>query len=84
MGSFRKSHWLIGTSDMDLRVNKTSQIDEVYLSHLQPVHSGGLALNGKAVFPTATIYVNKVEADFWLKPTSTSYQWVLVTYQRMK
>ncbi|HSH97495.1 MAG: MBL fold metallo-hydrolase [Methylophilaceae bacterium] len=43
-----------------------SQIDEVYLSHLHPDHSGGLALNGKAVFPTATIYVNKVEADFWL------------------
>jgi len=45
-----------------------SQIDEVYLSHLHPDHSGGLALNGKAVFPTATIYVNKTEADFWLNP----------------
>jgi glyoxylase-like metal-dependent hydrolase (beta-lactamase superfamily II) len=45
-----------------------SQIDEVYLSHLHPDHSGGLALNGKSVFPTAIIYVNKAEADFWLNP----------------
>lgn len=43
-----------------------SQIDEVYLSHLHPDHSGGLALGGKAIFPTATIFVNKAEADFWL------------------
>jgi glyoxylase-like metal-dependent hydrolase (beta-lactamase superfamily II) len=42
------------------------QVDEVYITHLHPDHVGGIALDGKAVFPNATVRVDKRDADFWL------------------
>jgi glyoxylase-like metal-dependent hydrolase (beta-lactamase superfamily II) len=43
------------------------QVDAVLLTHLHSDHAGGLVdADGKAVFPNATLYVSKTEADFWL------------------
>ncbi len=30
----------------------------------------GIAQNGKAVFPNATVYAHEREADYWLNPAS--------------
>ncbi|PTQ07487.1 MBL fold metallo-hydrolase [Sphingomonas oleivorans] len=43
-----------------------SQVDDVYLTHLHEDHAGGLILDGKMLFPNATIHVSKAETDFWL------------------
>jgi glyoxylase-like metal-dependent hydrolase (beta-lactamase superfamily II) len=45
---------------------RPDQVDEVLLTHLHFDHAGGLVDNGHAVFPNATIWVDKAEADFWL------------------
>jgi glyoxylase-like metal-dependent hydrolase (beta-lactamase superfamily II) len=42
------------------------QIDEVYLTHMHGDHVGGLAADGKAVFPNATVRAQQRESDFWL------------------
>ena len=42
------------------------QIDEVYLTHMHGDHIGGLIRDGERVFPKATVYANKREADYWL------------------
>lgn len=48
------------------------QVDEVYITHLHPDHIGGLVSNGKAVFPNATLWVEKKEADYWLNEKNES------------
>ena len=42
------------------------QVTEVYLTHMHGDHLGGLVDNGELVFPNATVYANKREADYWL------------------
>jgi Zn-dependent hydrolases, including glyoxylases len=42
------------------------QITDILLTHIHADHSGGLTVNGKIVFPNATVRVNRVEAEFWL------------------
>jgi len=42
------------------------QVDEIYITHLHPDHVGGIAADGKAVFPNAIVRVDKRDADFWL------------------
>ncbi len=42
------------------------QVDEVYVTHMHPDHVGGLAADGKAVFPNATIRAHAKEGAFWL------------------
>lgn len=42
------------------------QVDTVLLTHLHGDHACGLAADGKAVFPNATVYADKADADYWL------------------
>lgn len=42
------------------------QIDMVLLTHLHPDHACGVMSDNQMVFPNATLYVAKAEADYWL------------------
>ena len=42
------------------------QVDEIYLTHLHLDHAGGLAKNGKRVFPNAVVRADRKESDYWL------------------
>ena len=42
------------------------QVDEIYISHFHGDHVGGLAVDGKTVFPNAVVRAEKAESDHWL------------------
>lgn len=42
------------------------QVDEIYITHMHGDHVGGLAFDGKAVFPNAVVRAGKADADYWL------------------
>ena len=58
----------LGKVVINLRASgyRPDQVDEVLITHLHFDHAGGLVDNGRAVFPNATIWVDKKEVDFWL------------------
>ncbi|MFS8974216.1 MBL fold metallo-hydrolase [Cupriavidus necator] len=48
------------------------QVDTVLLTHLHGDHACGLAANGRPVFPNATVYVDKADADYWLNEATAA------------
>ncbi|MDR2768558.1 MAG: MBL fold metallo-hydrolase [Treponema sp.] len=42
-------------------------VDAVLLTHMHGDHIGGLAKDGKALFPKALVYVAETEKDYWTK-----------------
>lgn len=42
------------------------QVDEIYITHMHGDHVGGLAADGKLVFPNAIVRADQHDADFWL------------------
>ena len=44
---------------------KPEEVNAVLVSHLHFDHVGGLAHEGRAIFPNATIYLTKAELDTW-------------------
>lgn len=43
------------------------QVDAVLLTHMHGDHIGGLAKDGRALFPHAKVYLSVKEQDFWTK-----------------
>jgi glyoxylase-like metal-dependent hydrolase (beta-lactamase superfamily II) len=48
------------------------QIDAILITHAHIDHTGGLMEGSKMVFPNATIYISKPEADFWFNEQNKS------------
>jgi glyoxylase-like metal-dependent hydrolase (beta-lactamase superfamily II) len=42
------------------------QVDAVFITHMHRDHVGGLASNGKPLYPNATVHVDRHDADYWL------------------
>ncbi len=43
-----------------------ADISAVILTHMHGDHIGGLLINGKKAFPTATLYIPQPEYDYWM------------------
>lgn len=48
------------------------QVDTILLTHLHGDHACGLTAQGQAVFPNATVYVDKADADHWLSEANAA------------
>lgn len=47
-------------------------VKTVLLTHMHPDHICGLASEGKAVFPNATVMASRAESDYWLNPETAA------------
>jgi len=56
-------------SNLKLAGYQPEQVDIVLVTHMHGDHVGGLFLEGKRMFPNATVYAGKADAAFWLSET---------------
>lgn len=53
--------------NIDAAGYKAADIDTIVLTHMHPDHVGGITNDqGEALFPNATVWAAKADADFWL------------------
>ncbi len=64
-GPFFGDHCGQQLTNLDAAGYTPEQIDTILLTHIHPDHTGGLASDGRILFPNATIYVNKADVDYW-------------------
>lgn len=67
-GNGKKGSPIMGKVVDNLRTAgyQPEDIDEIYLTHMHGDHVGGLISGTERVFINATVFANKVEADYWL------------------
>ena len=63
-----------------------SEITDICLTHLHGDHIGGLLLNGRAVFPNATLYLSQEEYNAWkdggpMAANNALWKQVMAAYQ---
>lgn len=51
---------------------RAEDVTDVLITHIHGDHSAGLTVNGRAVFPKATVHVQKADADFWLNQANAT------------
>jgi glyoxylase-like metal-dependent hydrolase (beta-lactamase superfamily II) len=61
-------------SNLKLAGYQPEQVDIVLITHMHPDHLGGLFLQGKRMFPNATVYAGKADAAFWLDEAEMNKQ----------
>ncbi|RYF19772.1 MAG: MBL fold metallo-hydrolase [Flavobacteriales bacterium] len=44
---------------------RPEDVTDILITHIHLDHTGGLSLDGKIIFPNATIHINQKETDFW-------------------
>ncbi|MDR0537432.1 MAG: glycoside hydrolase family 3 C-terminal domain-containing protein [Tannerellaceae bacterium] len=54
-------------ANLDSSGVKPEQIDGILLTHCHGDHIGGLIKDGKATFPNARLYIDKIEYEYWTK-----------------
>jgi len=50
---------------------RPDQIDDILITHIHTDHSGGLARDGRAIFPNATVHPGRSDGDLFLDRTIT-------------
>ncbi len=65
---------------------KPEDITKIIFTHLHPDHVGGLAEDGKPVYPNVVIYANEKEMEFWLNNSGFKKEFkdILNAYKKNK